>query len=289
MIAQLIHQQAVLDGNFAGAVLLSIPLLVATLVIVALFNRYFGARSYLGRACLRPRQAEGSCGPHDSAKSSSLSPAAWCSRSWSFRSSSSCRISFSTTGGIEFPPPGYDLTRYIAFFHSEDWVAATLLSARVAFFATVLAIPVGVALALGMVRGRFRGKGLLNGLLLGPLIVPIVIYALALFFFYRRVDLFDRELGLVLTYSVVSLPYLVLVTAARLKSFDEALEVAAMSLGASWGRALWYVTLPLTWTGVLAGSLLAFIHSFDELLIALFVTGYKTETPAAQNVHILHR
>ncbi len=187
-------------------------------------------------------------------------------------------ISFSTTGGIEFPPPGYDFTRYIAFFNSEDWVAATLLSARVAFFATVLAIPVGVALALGMVRGTFRGKGLLNGLLLGPLIVPIVIYALALFFFYRRVDLFDRELGLVLTYSVVSLPYLVLVTAARLKSFDEALEVAAMSLGASWGRALWYVTMPLTWTGVLAGSLLAFIHSFDELLIALFVTGYKTET-----------
>lgn len=187
-------------------------------------------------------------------------------------------ISFSTTGGIEFPPPGYDFNRYFKFFAATDWIDASILSARVALAATVLAIPVGVGLALALVRGRFRGKGLLNGLLLAPLIVPVVIYALALFFFYRQIDLFDSELGLVLTYSVISLPYIVLVTAARLKSFDESLEIAAMSLGASWLRAVWQVTLPLTWSGVFAGALFAFIHAFDELLIALFVTGYRTET-----------
>src|SRR5438132_12644576 len=104
-------------------------------------------------------------------------------------------ISFSTAGGVEFPPPSYSFARYIAFFHAADWLEATWLSARIALLATLLATPIGLGLALGLVRGRFRGKSLLHGLLLAPLIVPTIIYALALFFFYRQVNLFDRALG----------------------------------------------------------------------------------------------
>lgn len=187
-------------------------------------------------------------------------------------------ISFSATSGLQFPPPAYGFGRYLRLLNSPEWLAAIGMSARVAFLATLLATPVGFALSLGLVRGRFRGKGLLQGLLLAPLIVPTIIYALALFFFYRQVGLFDDPAGLTLAYAVISLPYIVLVASARLKAFDESLELAAMSMGASWPRALWHVTLPLTWPAILAGALLAFIHSFDELIIALFVTGFRTET-----------
>src|SRR5262249_54428682 len=116
-------------------------------------------------------------------------------------------LSFSGTKGLEFPPPSFGVRRYAEFFASREWTSAMVLSVRVALLSTGLSVPLGVALALGLVRGRFRGKGVLNGLLMAPLIVPSIIYALALFFFYRQIGLFDSQVGLALAYTVLSIPY----------------------------------------------------------------------------------
>lgn len=181
-------------------------------------------------------------------------------------------LSFSDATGIQFPPESYSLRRFREFFGAEDWLNALWTSAKVSFFAVLVATPLGTGMALGLVRGKFFGKNFLNSFVILPLVFPTLIYGLSLFFLYRRFGIYDTELGLVLAYIVVGLPFIVLITAARFRSFDESLELTAMSLGANWWKAFFLVTLPLTWSGIVAGAIIAFIIVFDELIIALFIS-----------------
>lgn len=183
-----------------------------------------------------------------------------------------------TPTGIEFPPSTIDFGGYVTFFASNDWLEAVLLSARVALFSTLLALPLGTAAAFGLVRSRSPLKRYMNSLILAPLMIPHIIIALALFFLYKDWGLFDSEIGIVLAHSVLIVPFIVIGVSASLKGFDVVLETAAMTMGANWWQALRYVTLPIVWPGILAGSLLAFITSFDEVVVALFVTGRVNET-----------
>ncbi len=183
-----------------------------------------------------------------------------------------------TPTGIEFPPRTANFDGYITFFSSRDWLDAVLLSARVALFSTLLALPLGIAAAFGLVRSRSWTKRYMNTLILAPLMVPHIIIALALFFLYKDWGLFDSEIGIVLAHSVLIIPFIVIGVSSSLKGFDQILETAAMTMGANWWQALRYVTLPIVWPGILAGSLLAFITSFDEVVVALFVTGRVNET-----------
>lgn len=183
-----------------------------------------------------------------------------------------------TPTGIQFPPQSLDFQGYTRFFASADWLNALALSARVALFSTLLALPIGIAAAFGFVRSRLPGKKILSLLILAPLMIPHIIIALALFFFFKRIGLYDTEIGLVLGHTVLILPFVAIAVSSSLKGFDPVLETAAMTMGANWWQALWHVTLPVTWPGIVAGGLLAFITSFDELLVALFITGKLTQT-----------
>ena len=187
-------------------------------------------------------------------------------------------LSFSDARGIQFPPEAYSLRRFRDFFGATEWLNALWTSAKVSFFAVLIATPLGTAMALGLVRGKFFGRKLLNSFVILPLIFPTLIYGLALLFLYRRFGIYDTELGLVLAYVVIALPFIVLITAARFRSFDESLELTAMSLGANWWQAFFKVTLPLTWTGIAAAAIVAFIIAFDELIIALFISRIQEVT-----------
>ena len=187
-------------------------------------------------------------------------------------------LSLSDARGIQFPPEAYSLRRFQEFFGAEDWLNALWTSAKVSFFAVLVATPLGTGMALGLVRGKFWGKNFLNSFVILPLVFPTLIYGLSLFFLYRRFGIYDTELGLVLAYIVVGLPFIVLITAARFRSFDESLELTAMSLGANWWKAFLLVTLPLTWNGIAAGAIIAFIIVFDELIIALFISRIEEVT-----------
>jgi len=187
-------------------------------------------------------------------------------------------LSFSSASYLSFPPPGFSLHWYRNFFTRADWISSAWLSIWVGLAVTVLATALGTPASVALVRGRFAGKGLVNAFILSPLIVPGIIVAIGIYFFYARLGVVGNPIALVLAHTCLAVPFVVINVSATLYGFDERLEYAAMSLGASpWG-AFRQVTLPLIRPGVLAGSLFAFITSFDELIVALFVSGTAAVT-----------
>jgi putative spermidine/putrescine transport system permease protein len=187
-------------------------------------------------------------------------------------------LSFSSASYLSFPPPGFSLHWYRNFFTRADWISSAWLSIWVGLAVTVLATALGTPASVALVRGRFAGKGLVNAFILSPLIVPGIIVAIGIYFFYARLGVVGNPIALVLAHTCLAVPFVVINVSATLYGFDERLEYAAMSLGASpWG-AFRQVTLPLIRPGVLAGSLFAFITSFDELIVALFVSGTTAVT-----------
>jgi len=141
-----------------------------------------------------------------------------------------------------------------------------------------LAMLIGVPAAFALARRSFAGKTGVLALILSPLILPRMIVAVALFYLYARVGLVGTALGLVLGHTVLAIPFVVITVMAVLKTYDDRLDQAASSLGAGPLRTFRHVTLPLIRTGLMAAFLFAFVTSFDELTIALFVTGGLTTT-----------
>jgi len=182
-------------------------------------------------------------------------------------------VSFSSAKYLQFPPPGWSLQWYQNYLERPGWVPATFVSIRVAVITTILATVLGTAASLALVRGRFPGKGAVNSFIVSPLVVPGIIVAIGIYFFYAQVKLVGNPLGLALAHTALALPFVVTNVTATLHGFDERLEYAAMNLGANRWQTFWRVTLPIIRPGVLAGALFAFITSFDELIVALFVSG----------------
>lgn len=182
-------------------------------------------------------------------------------------------VSFSSATYLTFPPPGFSVQWYRNFLTHSDWLNALWLSIWVGLVVMVVSTILGTAAALGLVRGRFRGRQPANTFLLSPMIVPGIIVAIGIYFFYARIGLVGNPLGLIIAHTTLGVPFVVVNVSATLYGFDERLEYAAMNLGANRWRTFWQVTLPIVRPGVLAGALFAFITSFDELIVALFVSG----------------
>jgi ABC-type spermidine/putrescine transport system permease subunit II len=187
-------------------------------------------------------------------------------------------VSFTAGTFIAFPPEGVSLRWYHTYLESSGWVAATIRSFIVAGLTATFSTVLGGAAALVLVRERLFGKTAILALILAPLVLPRLIIAVALFYLYARIGLVGTILGLVLGHTILAVPYVVITVMAVLKTYDERLDQAAWSLGASKWRTLWHITLPQIRGGVLAGFLFAFITSFDDLTVALFVTGGSTST-----------
>lgn len=182
-------------------------------------------------------------------------------------------ISFSSAKYLQFPPRGFSLQWYRDFFSNRVWISATLLSLRVATITMVFATILGTMASIALVRGKFKGKNLIYGFILSPMIIPVIIVAVAVYFFFAKLHLIGTSLGLILAHTVLALPFVVVNVSATLKGFDETLEWSAMSLGASRFKAYMKVTFPLIRPGIISGALFAFITSFDEVVIAIFISG----------------
>jgi putative spermidine/putrescine transport system permease protein len=187
-------------------------------------------------------------------------------------------VSFSGADYLRFPPPHLSLRWYRRFFGIAGWRQALGVSAQVAFLTMVLATVLGFLASLALVRGRFRGKGAIYAFLLSPTIVPTIITAIGLYFFFVRLKATGSILAMALGHTVLALPIVVIIIAATLQGLDIRFEQAALSLGASRLTALRRVTLPLILPGVLTAALFAFLTSFDELLIPLFLSGVEVQT-----------
>jgi putative spermidine/putrescine transport system permease protein len=187
-------------------------------------------------------------------------------------------VSFSGADYLRFPPPSLSLRWYRRFLGISTWRQAIGVSTQVAGLTMIFATLLGLLAALALVRGRFRGKGVIYAFLLSPAIVPTIITAIGLYFFFARIKVTGSILAMALGHTVLALPVVVIIMAATLQGFDIRLEQAALSLGASRFTALRRITLPLIVPGLLSAALFAFLTSFDELLIPLFLSGVEAQT-----------
>jgi len=187
-------------------------------------------------------------------------------------------MSFSTAVSFQFPPPGYSLGYYRAFFASPDWLEPTLNSFVIAGASMVLTMLLVVPAAFGYVRHRFRGKSLFNLLMMAPLVVPHVVAALAYYGYLGALRLNGTIAGVVLAHGVLAVPIAFLVVSAALKGFDRNLERAAMSAGAGPIRTFFWVTLPVLRPGMMVAALFAFLFSFNEAVVSIFIAGRNATT-----------
>jgi putative spermidine/putrescine transport system permease protein len=187
-------------------------------------------------------------------------------------------LSFTSGELLVYPLPAWSLRWYREFTTGPMWTQATWNSLVLAAVTTLVATTAGMLAAFGLQGLRSRFKPVLYGLLALPLIIPPVMVAVALFYYYARLGLVGTFSGLVFAHTVLALPFVVITVAATLQGFDPNLRRAAASLGASPLQAFRKVTLPIILPGVLSGAVFAFVTSFDELLVILFVGSPEQRT-----------
>lgn len=185
---------------------------------------------------------------------------------------------FSSASYMTFPPPSYSLRWFQNFLETEGWTSAALTSLQVATLSSLLATALGTMAALGLDGVSFRGKSAVIIVLVSPLLIPVVIIGIATYSAFTSVGLRGSIPALVLAHALLGLPFVFLTVSASLSQFDTRLRSAAQSLGASPVRTFWEVTLPLVAPGVASGAILAFAVSFDDVVIATFLAGQRTET-----------
>lgn len=187
-------------------------------------------------------------------------------------------ISFTTTSNIQFPPVGFTLSWYGEVFASRDWREATLNSLIVALATSALSLVLGTAAAIALFRANFRGKAVLLGLLLSPLVTPVIVLSVGMYMVFARWGLAGSFPGLIAAHTSLALPFVIVSVLASLKTLNANLELASAGLGATPWFTFRRVTLPLILPGVVSGGVFAFITSWDEVVIAIFLADLDTRT-----------
>jgi len=187
-------------------------------------------------------------------------------------------MSFSDSQYLEFPPQRLSLRWYEAFFRSREWLESVVVSFKVAGLTTILATALGTLAAVGLHRNTGWFAPLVRGALMLPIMVPLIFVAIGVFFVYARLGLNNTITGLVLAHTTLAIPFVMIAVGNGLTGFDPNLERAARSLGASAFTAFFTVTLPQIRISVFSGMLFAFVTSFDEVVVALFVSSGANST-----------
>ena len=179
---------------------------------------------------------------------------------------------------LTLDPAGYSLRWYEDFFTSSSWLRSIRNSFIIGIFATLIATTLGTIAALGLSRKHMPFRGLIMGILISPMIVPLIISAAGMFFFYSNLNLAQTFPGVILAHAALGVPFVIITVTATLVGFDHSLTRAAAGLGAPPITVFRKITLPLILPGVISGALFAFITSFDEIVIVLFVAGVEQRT-----------
>ena len=189
-------------------------------------------------------------------------------------------LSVSAATYLQFPPPGLSWRWFENYFGSPSWIAATAVSVEVACATALLATLLGVPLAFYLTRGGPRTlTAAVDKLAVSPLIIPSIITAIVTYRLLAPYRMVGTKTALVLGHTVLALPFVVVVVTAALRTFDTTLEAAAMGLVASRLRAVLRITLPQVTPSILSGALFAFIASFDDVIISLYLSGANMTLP----------
>ncbi len=200
-------------------------------------------------------------------------------------------LSFNAEPYFTYPMPGFSLRWYEDFFigeKSDVWHLAIKNSVIVGIFSTILATTLGTIAAVGLSNSRLPYKTLLMGILISPMIVPLVITGVGMYFFYTLVGITPAQVAeyaswlhlvpIILAHAALGTPFVVITVTATLVGFDHSLTRASASLGADGVTTFFKVTVPLVLPGMISGALFAFITSFDEVVIVLFLAGAEQYT-----------
>lgn len=197
-------------------------------------------------------------------------------------------LSFTNAEEMIWPPVGFSTRWYETVLASSDWRERIVTSLEIGMGSATLATALGLLAALGLVRGRFPGKGLVSALLLSPLVVPTVVIAIGMFFVWTLGwsigpvtvggELQGTVTGLILAHAVLNLPFPIIMITSALVTVDRNLERAAAIMGCSPPMVFLRVTAPLIQVGILFGFVFAFLGSWDEYIVASFLSSAEVNT-----------
>ena len=182
-------------------------------------------------------------------------------------------VSFTDMRYLSLPQHGLSLQHWTRLVSSADWTGAAWQSLLIASVSTLLAVAVGTLCAIGCWRINSRLTEMVRSAMMIPLVIPTIVYALGIYRMFVDLDLVGTKLGVILAHAVSSIPFVVLTVSASLAGLDKRLEQAARNLGASMEQTIRMVIVPNILPGILSGAIFAFIHSWDELVIVLFIGG----------------
>ena len=182
------------------------------------------------------------------------------------------------TFGMQAPEAPRDAAWWGDVWRNATWVNAAKNSIIIGAFSTLLATVLGTVAALGLSRPEMPYRRAIMAVLLSPMIVPLIITATGLFFFYSMTGLANSYVGVILAHATLGIPFVIITVTATLVGFDHSLTRAAASLGAPPTTAFFRITMPLILPGVISGALFAFVTSFDEVVVVLFVAAHDQQT-----------
>lgn len=198
-----------------------------------------------------------------------------------------CAVSFTPLGYISLPTAGLSLRHFREIAQNPEFIEAIWFSLGLGTLSATLATALSLPGAMAIARNRFRGREALLAFLMSPLLVPSVVLGLAFLRFFTSVGLAGTFIGLVIAHVIIIMPYALRLVLASATGIDPMLERAALSLGASAWTAFRRVVLPLVMPGVISGWVIAFITSFDELTMSIFIASPSTTTlPVRIFLHI---
>lgn len=182
------------------------------------------------------------------------------------------------TFGMSDPDAVRDGNWWSDAWENAAWISAAKNSVIIGFFSTILATTLGTLAALGLSRPEMPFRRTIMAVLISPMIVPIIITATGLFFFYSMTGLANSYFGIILAHATLGIPFVIITVTATLVGFDHSLTRAAASLGANPSTTFFKVTMPLILPGMISGALFAFVTSFDEVVVVLFVAAHDQQT-----------
>lgn len=197
-------------------------------------------------------------------------------------------VSFGPSPNYDFPPSGFSLRWYEAFFSSREFVRSFFqVSLVLGLLSAVISTLLSTLAAIGLVRLRFRGREALEAFFLSPLFIPEILFGAALYLIYARLGVRPSMTTLLLGHVVICSPFVIRTVTAGLVGLDYRLEEAAMSLGTGKVQAFLKVALPLIQSSMLSGLIFAFIISFSDINLALFLSGPNSTTLPVHIFNIL--
>ncbi|MBX3583433.1 MAG: ABC transporter permease [Rhizobiaceae bacterium] len=187
-------------------------------------------------------------------------------------------MSLTSGNSLAFPTPGYSLRWYQELIDDPRWFSSFVNSVVVASVSTLLSCLLGIPAAIGLAWGRFPGKRVVYAIVAAPLVAPIVIVGVAAFSFFASIGLTGSRWALILAHTALAVPIVLTTVTASLAGFDRTLVRAAASLGAGSATTFFRVILPMIAPSVISGAIMAFIISFDEVVVASFLTTGEQRT-----------